>query len=492
MLFAGIDIGTTGSKITVFNDGIAIDKLYASYPAKREEKQHEIDAHDILNAVKSLIIETDKKYRLKSIGITSFGESFVLLDRSDRILTPVMLYTDPRGKTEAKELENLVGRDRLGQITGQIGQGMYTLPKLMYIKKHDPQLYRKIDKIFLMEDFMVYLLTGVRQIDYSLACRTLAFDVRSLSWSEEILSKTGIDRRLFSKPVAVGTNAGKIRSSLKREWNLTNDIEIISISHDQISNAIGGNVFEDYSAVDGSGTCECLTVLFKGIPSENILYEKGYGIIPYLKNGYNVCYSLINSGGSLLSWLVDNFFPDFKNTRQNVFHMLDEKISCDRISSVLVLPHFAGAGTPYMDESSKGMIVNLDLSKDRYEIYQATLQSIAYEMYLSLSELKKAGIRVDKIYASGGGASNDRWLQMKADILNIPFYQLDNSDAGTVGSGIIVGTGLKIFSSIEEGMKQMIKIKKVFYPRSEYHLKHMENYKKYCRLYSAMKELSYE
>ena len=492
MFFAGIDIGTTGSKITVFSDGIAIDKHYASYPAKREEKQHEIDAHDILQAVKTLIEETDKKYPLKAIGITSFGESFVLLDQDDRILRPVMLYTDPRGKEEAKELENLVGRDRLGQITGQIGQGMYTLPKLMYIKKHDPQEYRKIDKILLIEDFIVYTLTGIRQIDYSLACRTLAFDVRSLSWSEEILSKAGIDKRLFSEPVAVGTSAGKIKSSLKREWNLKNDIEIISVSHDQISNAIGGNVFEDNTAVDGSGTCECLTVIFKGIPSENVLYEKGYGVIPYLRSGYNVCYSLINSGGSLLSWIVDNFFTDLKHTRHNAFDILDEKISCDRISSVLVLPHFAGAGTPYMDELSKGMIANLDLSKDRYEIYQATLQSIAYEMNVSLSELKKAGIRIDKIYASGGGAINDRWLQMKADILNLPIYQLTNSDAGTVGSGIIVGTGLHIFPSVEEGMKQMIKIKKVFYPRSEYHLKHMKNYEKYCKLYSLMKELSYE
>lgn len=490
MFFAGIDIGTTGSKITIFDNGFAIDKLYISYPATRTENQHEIDAKNIINAIKTLIIEADKKYILSAIGITSFGESFVLLDKDDHIIRPIMLYTDPRGKKEAKELENLIGRDKLGYITGQIGQGMYTLPKLMYIKKHYTQEYDQIDKVLLIEDFIVYMLTGIRQIDFSLACRTLAFDVHTLSWSLEILSKVGIDSNLFSKPVAVGTKASTIKSSLKEEWKLRSDIEIISISHDQISNAIGGNVFEEGSAIDGSGTCECLTTIFKGIPSKNVLYEKGYGVIPYLRQGYNVCYSLINSGGSLISWVIDNFFMDIKESKENVFKHLDKNVLYDKISPVLILPHFAGAGTPYMDESSKGMIVNLDLSINRYEIYLAALQSIAYEMKLSLTPLQEIGIKIDKIYASGGGSSNDNWLQMKADILNIPFYQLENSDAGTVGSGIIVGTALKVFPSLDAAIEKMIKVKKAFYPRPNYHLKHMDNYKKYCKLYSSMKEIT--
>lgn len=135
MIYGGLDIGTTGSKLTVFDDYAQKERFYLNYPSKRDNNGHEIDANIIYETVIQLLEIAVQKYQITSIGITSFGETFVLLDKFDNILFPSLLYTDPRGNKEALYLERKIGKKKLGEITGQVGQGMFSLPKLMYIKK---------------------------------------------------------------------------------------------------------------------------------------------------------------------------------------------------------------------------------------------------------------------------------------------------------------------------------------------------------------------
>lgn len=488
MIYAGLDIGTTGSKITIFDDTEKKDRFYENYPSKRDANGHEIDASIIYETILHLIQKSVQAYpSLCAIGFTSFGETFVMLDKEDHILFPSMIYTDPRGEEEAKELETKIGKEKLGHIVGQIGQGMFSLPKLMYIKKHHPEIYQKADKVMLMEDYIIYMLTGKRQIDYALASRTLAFDVNTRSWSKEIFLAADIDSSLFSTPVPIGTSAGNIKEELKKQLKITHPLEIIHIAHDQIANALGAGVYEEGSAVDGLGTCECVTITFKGVPQSNILYEYGYGVIPYVRENYNVSYALISTGGALIDWVIQTYFKDLED-KDDCFSILNSKVK-DEPTSVLVLPHFAGASTPYMDAHAKGAIINLDLSTSRYEIYQATLESLCYEMKLSLDLLEKAGIHIQKMYASGGGSKNDTWLQMKANIFNVPIYQLESIDTGTLGSAIVVGTALKLFNSYEEGMKKLIRVKKVFYPNQEQHETYLKIYQTYQKIYESMKGL---
>lgn len=488
MIYAGLDIGTTGSKITIFDNVQKKERFYEDYPSKRDANGHEIDVHAIYETVLHLIQKSVQHYpSLCAIGFTSFGETFVMLDKDDQILFPSMLYTDPRGEEEAKELEEKIGKEKLGHLVGQIGQGMFSLPKLMYVKKHYPDIYQKANKVLLMEDYIIYMLTGKRQIDYALASRTLAFDVNTRSWSKEIFHLAGIDSSLFSTPVPIGKSAGYLKEELKNKLGLTKDIEMIHIAHDQIANALGAGVYEEGTAVDGLGTCECVTVTFKGVPTSNILYEYGYGVIPYVRENYNVCYALISTGGALIDWVLQTYFKDLKD-QKDCFSILNSHVKKEP-SKVLVLPHFAGASTPYMDAHAKGAIINLDLSTSRYEIYQATLESLCYEMKLSLDQLEKAGVHIKKMYASGGGSKNDTWLQMKANIFNVPIYQLESIDTGTLGSAIVVGTTLKLFSSYEDGMNKLVRVKKVFYPEKEQQEMYERIYQTYQKLYESVKGL---
>ena len=487
MIYGGLDIGTTGSKLTVFDDYAQKERFYLNYPSKRDDNGHEIDANIIYETVIQLLEIAVQKYQITSIGITSFGETFVLLDKFDNILFPSLLYTDPRGNKEALYLERKIGKKKLGEITGQVGQGMFSLPKLMYIKKHYKSIYKNVDKVLLIEDFIVYKLTGIRQIDYSLASRTLAFDVNKREWSKEILDAAGIDENLFSKPVPIGSIAGNIKQSLKNELGLKNDIKIINISHDQIANAIGGGVLSYGTAIDGCGTCECLTMTYQNIPNDKDIYECGYGVIPYIKDNYNVSYALINTGGALVEWIINTYFSDLKG-KENCFDILNDNV-LNYPTNVMILPHFAGASTPYMDPFALGTITNLNLGTNRYEIYQACLESLSYEMLISINKLQKMGININEIYASGGGAKNDAWLQIKANIFNIPIHQLENNDTGTIGSAIVVGKVIELFSSYEDGVNKLTKVKKTFYPDAFKHQEYMKIFKKYQLIYERMKKV---
>ena len=487
MIYGGLDIGTTGSKLTVFDDYAQKERFYLNYPSKRDNNGHEIDANIIYETVIQLLKIAVQKYQITAIGITSFGETFVLLDKFDNILFPSLLYTDPRGNKEALYLERKIGKKKLGEITGQVGQGMFSLPKLMYIKKHYKSIYKNVDKVLLIEDFIVYKLTGIRQIDYSLASRTLAFDVNKREWSKEILDAAGIDENLFSKPVPIGSIAGNIKQSLKNELGLKNDIKIINISHDQIANAIGGGVLSYGTAIDGCGTCECLTMTYQNIPNDKDIYECGYGVIPYIKDNYNVSYALINTGGALVEWIINTYFSDLKG-KENCFDILNDNV-LNYPTNVMILPHFAGASTPYMDPFALGTITNLNLGTNRYEIYQACLESLSYEMLISINKLQKMGININEIYASGGGAKNDAWLQIKANIFNIPIHQLENNDTGTIGSAIVVGKVIELFSSYEDGVNKLTKVKKTFYPDAFKHQEYMKIFKKYQLIYERMKKV---
>lgn len=212
MKIAGLDIGTTGCKCTVFDEqGSYLNKAYRDYPVRRAVGGHEIDITALTEGVYAVIREMAAQYPdIGGIGVTSFGETFVMTDEKGMPLHPAMLYTDPRGGEECQMLTERLGARNIAHITGVRPHEMYSISKIMWIKNHRLDIYQAAKHIFLMEDYVVYMLTGKAQIDYSLAARTMAFDIHALDWSREVLDAAGVERNLFSICVPTGTVAGTI------------------------------------------------------------------------------------------------------------------------------------------------------------------------------------------------------------------------------------------------------------------------------------------
>lgn len=493
MSIGGLDIGTTGCKITVYdNKGTYLCRSYVDYATSRTGK-HEADAGVIWESVKHVIRDASSKVNdIESIGITSFGESFAMLDEQDKPLFPVMLYTDPRGPEECRELVSLLGKDAIQYITGLKPHSCYTISKLMWVKKHYPDVYSKTRKVLLMADYITYMLTGNAVIDYSVASRSMAFDIRKMEWNDLIFDAAGIDKSLFSKPVIGGTSAGPVKKAIAEELGLKKDVIIVPAGHDQVAASIGAGVFSVNYAVDSAGSVECVTPVFDSIPENDLLYKGCYAIVPYVEPGRYVTYAFSFTGGELIRWYINTFAKEetarAKATGTTVYSLLEQDMK-DEPTGILVLPHFAGAATPYMDEGSKGAVVGLTVGHNISDIYRAMMEGVVYEMRLNIENLKEAGVYINRLHAAGGGANSRIWNQMKADILNIPIVTLASHEAGATGCVLMAGITAKIFSDVESAKALLIKEKDVYYPRKEQHEKYSEYYEKYKRLYNAVRPL---
>lgn len=472
----GLDIGTSGCKISLYDEnGCFVRGSYTEYNVSRKNGLHEIDVTEIFNSVKKVIRDVAEK-NIAAIAVTSFGETFTMLDKDDLPCAPSMLYTDPRGKEQCQKLTDVFGDETLAVKTGAKAHEMYSLPKMMWIRENLPDCYKKAEKILLMQDYIIYKLCGKRKIDHSLAARTICFDIENKCWDDALLDFAGIDKNLLSEPVPTGTAAETIKPSLAREFGLSEDTVIVCGSHDQIAAMCGANIRTNEQVMDGTGTVECVPVLFDKIPQELSLFEKGYSLAPHPNGGY-ACYVLSYTGGATLKWFRDNFselsYPELDRLVQN------------EPTDLLILPHFAGAATPYMDSASKAAILGLTFEHTKSDLYKALMEGTAYEIAINLEILSEYGLSAKSITATGGGARSDIWLQIKADVLGLPITALDCSEIGGAGTALMAGRAIGVY----DDATVLAKPRKTFYPDSEKHEYYKSQLKKYKKIYHAAKEV---
>lgn len=493
MAIAGIDIGTTGCKIAVYDEKGARFRAYRDYPISRTASEHEVDVRSIWDAVRALVREAAAAVPgIRGVGVSSFGESFALLDEDDRPLMDAILYTDPRGGEECERIARELGGERVAGITGLTPHAMYSLPKLMWVKAHRPEVWERARCILLMQDFVVYMLTGVRQIDHSLASRTMALDIKNRAWSREMLAYAGIDPQLLSRPVPSGTAAGPVRPELRAELNLPADALIASCCHDQIAAAVGSGVYTRDVAVDGAGTTQCVTPVFAGVDRPGVMFGGGYAIAPFAADGLYATYAFSFTGGALVKWFVDhlagNARAEAAQRGESVYQALERGMP-DGPTGIYVLPHFAGAGTPYMDPGAKGVIWGLTIEHSLCDIYKAVLEGIAYEMRVNIERLREAGIHIRRLHATGGGAKSAKWLQIKADVLGIEIDSLGDSEAGIIGSILLTGVAAGAFRDLNEGAGALVKVLDTFRPHPARKAAYDAHFEQYRALYGANRHL---
>ncbi len=492
MIIGGLDVGTTGCKIALYDeDANLLSTYYNEYDSKHYDGQHEINFADIRDGVLKLLKNAVKDYKVEALGVTSFGETFAMLDENDEILAPSMLYTDPRGVDECKELCEKVGKDKLTLIAGVKPHQMYSIYKLMWLKKNRPEEYARCKHVLLGEDFIVYSLTGVAQIQYSLAARTGALDVENKCWSKEIFDAAGIDTAIMPKPVPLGTVAGVLRPELKKQLGIDYDITVVNSCHDQVAGMIGSGIFDTTTAMDGTGTVECVPVILKELPKDIEFYQGGYSVVPYINDQYAV-YAFSFTGGATLKWFRDNFAEletvEADKNGKNVYAELDKAVS-SKPTGILIMPHFAGAATPYMDTESKAAIVGVTLETSKLDLYKALMEGTSYEMLLNFNTMKKATGDIDLLKATGGGAMSDVWLQIKSDILGKDIAALSCKEVGAAGAAALAGATLGAFDDLAATVAKMAPVRKVFTPDADKTKIYAEYYKKYAKLYDAVRSL---
>ncbi len=493
MIFLGLDVGSSGCKCVAFSEeGKFIYKCYKEYPTRAG--QSDMNPNELFSSVLEVIkgcASNIKASEVGAISITSFGESFVPVDKNGNALSDIIMYTDKRGLAETDRLINALGKDRIMNITCDKPDAMYSLPKVIWSMENIPAVRNNVWKFLLIGDYIAYKLSGETKINYSLACRSLTFDVENRCISKEILGAAGISPDLFSQPVPCGSIVGDMLPRVADELGLPKSTKVVISAHDQVSSAIGAGVLNEGEAVDGTGTVECITPVFKGIVKNPEFTNNNFVCVPHpAGEDLYATYAFNFAGGVSLKWFRDcfasNLKPEAAQRGVSVYRILDENCATEP-SSVIVVPHFMGAGgTPDLVANAKGTITGLDMAKGLPDIYRGFMEGLTFEMAYNLETLEKFGIKVDTLKATGGGATSPIWLRIKSDILKRPITPLVTDEAGAAGCAMLAAVTLGKYNNLAEAAEKFVVYGETVYPDNKFADIYAEKYDKYKKVRSAL------
>ncbi len=321
------------------------------------------------------------------------------------------------------------------------------------------------------------------RINYALASRTLFFDVRKKKWTKDILDDFDIDIELFSKPVPSGIEIGKVSRKIAEELGFKGQVSVVSGCHDQPCSALGAGAITGGIAADGMGTVECASICMEEAHTNDEMLEynfccQAHGVADkYVTLAYNL------SSGSVVKWFRDNISDGQNQTIRDISSKLDYKPS-----RVFTLPYFSATGTPYQDPVAKGSLIGLDLGTTREDIFKSIVEGLVFEICFNLELIKKTGIKLTELRATGGGAKSDYELKLKASLLGSPILRMDITEAGCLATMMLAGVGTGKFT-LNEALSKFVKVKDRFEPDSSIKQRYLEKYEKYKKIYGLVSQL---
>lgn len=492
-----VDVGTTGCKVIAFSrNGQAVFSTYAEYSTVvGSGGRSELDPQIVWQKVSCCIKDAaaDSAIDITAVCVSSLGEAAVLLDKKDRVLGNAILYNDFRGSEEMAELLNEELRAYIPQTTGQPVSYLHTLWKLIWLSRHDQEQFEKIEHILFFADYIVFRLTGQYVTDYSLAARSLAFNIGTLSWDDRLVALTGLERTKFPKPLPSGTVVGHLTPEAAAEFSISPKAVVVTGGHDQPCGVLGSVAARTGHIVSASGTIEAITATVDDISIAERLIRCGFSVEPAVVPGKYMAMAISLTGGSLLKWFRSAFTEASTDigSYRNIYAFLDSRLERSPAKS-MVVPYLCGTGTPDYDTRYCGQIYGLRPDITREDIYKACMEGLCFEMQKAMQIMEAAGLRMGCACVIGGGAYSTVWPQMKADIWNIPVQTAAQSEAVALGLAALAAAAVGWFSSPEEAAGRFIDQRDEFLPDPGLHRHYQEKYRKFLRLSEVCRETENE
>lgn len=492
MSLLGVDVGTSGCKAGVFSvEGQCLGMAYREYATVRpREGWAELDSRDVFEKVKDTVAEAARATRgdpVTALSVSTMGEAMTPVSADREILGPSILMADLRGAEHARRLAREWGQERFYAINPNILGPNYSLPKLLWLRERQPELFGRAWKFLLYGDLVTFLLGGEPVTSFSHANRTLLFDIRREDWSEPLLDWAGIPREKLPRTAASGTVAGTISGALAEALNLPRNTKLVVGGHDQCCNALGAGVCAAGKAVCGLGTVECITPTYDQIPDAGAMLPIGLNVEHHVLSGLYVSF-LYNQSGVLVKWFRDTFArADQQRLPEgaDVYAALMSEMPAEP-TRLLALPHFEITGSPDFITDSAGVLAGLRTSTTRGEILKALIEGSTYYFIEGIEALQRLGIDTSEFVVTGGGAKSAAWLQIKADIFGRPFARPQFTECGVLGAAMLAGLATGVFAAPEDAAAQFVRRDCVFEPDPARHAIYRERYQQYRQLYPAI------
>jgi xylulokinase len=494
MSLLGIDVGTTGCKAAIFSEeGQMLALAYEEYDVLRPQPGWaELDAAAVWGAVQRMVARAAAQVSSdppRALCVSSLGEAVTPVSADRRILGNSLLNFDARGEEYLPALGQGIEPQRLYALNGNTLGNHYTLTKLKWVRQHQPELYRQAHRFLHWSGFVSFMLGAEAAVDYSLANRTLLFDLQRGDWDDELFAWAGLEREKLPHPVPTGTVIGRVSRQAAGGLGLRAGIPIVAGPHDQCANGIGCGVIQPGQAMYGMGTYFNILVTYPQRGDPQAMMARGLNSEHHAAPGLFVSF-IYNHGGSLLKWYRDTFAYVEKHgaadSGELYAYLLSEMPAGP--SPVICLPHFAPTGPPEFIADSSGVLAGLRLETRRGDILKGMLEGVIFYLRECVEALPGTGIAIHDFRAVGGGSRSEAWVQLSADILGQPFTRPRVNEAGVLGAAIIAGVGAGILPSFEDGVARMVQLERSFEPDPRRHAAYASRFERYKQLWPLLKD----
>ena len=486
MLYIGIDLGTSAVKLLLMDqEGTVQNVVSKEYPLEFphpgwSQQNPEDWRRAVLEGVPELLKGFDAG-QVAGIGAGGQMHGLVVLDEHDQVIRPAILWNDGRTAEEVDYLNNTVGKTELSRCTANIAFAGFTAPKLLWMQKHEPELFSRIAKIMLPKDYIVYKLTGVHATEYSDASGMLLLDVEHKCWSREMLEACGVREeqmpRLFESWQAVGT----LRPDAAKALGLPETVTVCAGAGDNAAAAVGtGTVGEGHCNISlgTSGTIFISSERF-GVDPNNALHA-----FAHADGGWHLMGCML-SAASCNKWWQDEIIgtTDYKGEEAKITPEMLGK------NHVFFLPYLMGERSPINDTNARATFIGMTMDTTRADMTQAMLEGVAFAIRDSFEVAKSLGISIPRSNICGGGSKSALWKTITANVLGIPLDTVATEQGPGYGAAMLAMVACGRFASVREAADALVRVKSTVEPDAELTKLYDERYAQFREIYPACKAL---
>ena len=487
----GLDLGTSSLKgLLVDREGEVVYTASSDYPLIHLEVGYSEQDPNAWYEAAMVVLEKivtdvpDVKEKLEAISFSGQMHSLVLLDEADQIVRHAILWNDVRTTKQCEMIRTELG-ERLIQITQNKALEGFTLPKILWVQEHEPELFAQASQFLLPKDYLGFRLTGSKQMEYSDAAGTLLLDIEKKAWSKEILTTFDLDESFCPPLVESGDKIGTLTKDLREKFGFETDINIYAGGADNASAALGAGIISEEMGMVSIGTSGVFLAYEEAGKDYGGDLHYFYHVLPDAFYAMGVTLA----AGHSLSWFKNTFAPekDFDTLLKDITHIPAGS------EGLLFLPYISGERTPYTDSQIRGSFLGMDQGHTLSHFARAVLEGITFSLKDSQKLMEKhTGKVFEKIVSVGGGAKNPTWLQMQADIFDTTIVTLSTEQGPGMGAAMLAAMGQGWFADIEACVASFVKEAASYEPNPSQVSKYQDVYAIYQEGYEATKKISHQ
>lgn len=494
----GIDIGTGGTRaVLVDSQGRVLASAMAEHAPMSSPKigwaeQHPDDWWQAAcRAIRECLAKAGSSPgEITAIGLTGQMHGLVLLDAAGEVLRPAIIWCDQRTEEQCREITEKVGARRLIELTANPALTGFTLPKIWWVKQHEPEVWARVRSIVLPKDYVRFRLTGARAIDVADASGTLLLDVVHRRWSAPMMEVSQLNEALLPKVFESQEITGYTTQEGAQATGLRAGIPVVAGAGDQAAGAVGMGIVQPGAV---SATIGTSGVVFAAT-SKPVLEPQGriHTFCHAIPGRWHVM-GVTQGAGLSLRWFRDQFGAGADDGRDPYERLLSEAATTPAgADGLLWTPYLMGERTPHLDPHARGALVGITAQHTRAHIIRAILEGVAFSLRDTLTIFSELGVPAESIRLGGGGARGELWQQIQADVYGMPVDLIAADEGAAYGAGLLAGVGVGIWPSVEAATDSAVHVAKRVKPAPQNISLMNRQYAEYRKLYPALRHVVHE